>query len=143
MPGTIKAITESTLKGKNAVVTSMPGMNVTSKVLKALESEGLNIGYLDMAHYAGLHLGRLTHEGNELRMKVADTFILAETVVLNNGSYISGATLEVVKALMSDRVLYGVSLPKVKSVVVIFTDDPQDSAPKLSKVSNTVKVNIR
>lgn len=143
MPETIEAIADSTLEGKNAVITATPGMNVASRVLTALENAGLNIGYLDMAHYAGIHLGRKTLEGNELRLKVADRFFLVDALLLNSGGHISETTLEVVTQLMSDRIIYGMHLPKVKSVVVIYTDDPQKSARKLSKIPNTVKVNIR
>lgn len=143
MPASIKAIAQSTVRGKNAVVTAVPGMGVTSKVIAALENEGLSIGYLDMAHCAGIHLGQQTLEGNELRLKVTDDFLLAETLVLNNGSYITSKTLEVVASLMSDRILYGTRLPKVKSVIVLFTEDPHGTAPKLSKMPNTIKVDVR
>lgn len=143
MPATIESIADSTLKGKNAVVTTVPGMGSALKVVKALEDEGLSIGYLDMAHYAGIHLGRNSLEGNELRMKVSDDFLLAEAVILNSGGHISPRTIDVVAQLMSDRVLYGMQLPKVKSVVVIFTDDPYGNILKLSKIPNTVKMNIR
>lgn len=123
------------------MITAMPGEATVSKVLKVLEKAELNIGYLNLTHSAGVYFGSDCIMGEEIRMKISDKFLKADVLVLNGGGDVTPGTLEIIKKLMTDRIIYGTKLPKVKSVVVIFHEDPQDAAKKLARLTKTVKVN--
>jgi uridylate kinase len=143
MSAIIEAIAESTLRGRNAVVTSISEVGTVGKVLTTLDAVGMNVGYLNLAQSAaGIYLGSQCHIGNEIWLKKADEFLEAEVIVLDRGSHISINTLDVVRKLMSHRIVYDTYLPNVKSVVVVFTEDPQGSAKKLSALPNTMSVNL-
>jgi hypothetical protein len=141
MSGAVQAVAKSTLQGKNSVITALPGAGTVSKVLKVLEKAELNIGYLNLCQPAGVYLGSDCIIGEEIRMKISDKFLKADVLVLDGGGDVTPSTLEVIKKLMTDRSIYGTKLPKVKSVVVIFHEDPQDAARKLVRLTNTVQVN--
>lgn len=139
----VQTVAVMTLQGKNSVITALPGAATMSKVLKALESAELNIGYLNLCQPAGVYLGSDCIVGEEIRMKISDNFLKADVLVLDGAEAITPNTLEVIKELMTDRIIYKTKLPKVKSVIVIFHDDPRDSAKKLARLANTVKIEVR
>lgn len=143
MPAVIEDIVQSTLMGKNAVVNAAPGVGAAGKVLYTLETMGLEIGYLNLAESAaGIYFGSSSYIGREIWLKKAVDFAKAEVLVLDRASQLSGSALEIIKKLMSDRIIYETYLAKVKSVVLIFTDGPQTSFKKLSDLPNTALVSI-
>lgn len=124
------------------MITSPSGVRAASKVLHAINTAGLRAGYVNLAKYAGVYLGSPCHIGSEIWLQMADTFLESEVLVLDEGDHITDGTFDVIVKLMSDRVIYQTWLPKVKSVVVIFTDDPRGYVKRLSQLSNTLSVKI-
>lgn len=143
MSATIESVAKTALQGKNAVITALPGGGTVARVLRTLEKAELNIGYLNLAQVAGVYLGSPCIMGAEIQMRISEKFLKADVLVLDGGGDVTAGTLEVIKKLMTDRIIYDTKLPKVKSVLVIFLEDPQDSASKLFRLTNTVKVNAR
>lgn len=143
MSGEIQSVVKAVLQGKNSIVTVLPGAGAVSKILKAFEKSELNVGYLNLSQPAGIYLGSECIMGEEIRMKISDKFRNADVLVLDGGGAITPNTLEVIKKLMTDRILYNEKLTKVKSVIVIFHDDPRDLAKKMTRLTNSIKIEVR
>lgn len=142
MPDPIAAIKDAALQGMNAVIMSASGVGAASKIRHALDTAGLRAGGINLAHYAGIYLGSPCRIGSEIWLQRADTFLESEVLVLDHGDNITAGTFDVIVKLMCDRIVYQTSLPKSKSVIVIFNDDPRGYVKRLSQLSNTVSVKI-
>lgn len=145
MSGALATVAEAAAEGKNVVITTTPGIGTVSKTLTKLEDAGLSIGHLDVqvTSMPMPMLNVLVAVGENLHPILHNDVLNAEVLVFDG---LDGAHPYVLKALtevMTSRTLYGEALPSVKSVVVIFSDDQSDNAPKLSSLNNSVTLNVR
>lgn len=143
MSATLATVAELAADGKNIVITTLPGIGTVTKTLFTLEHAGLSIGLVNISNFGIENLGFPSLENGELRMNIPEELLEAEVVVFDGGRDMTPYTFKIVTEAMTARTLHGDALPKVKSVVVLFTDDQRGTAPKLSALDNTVTINVR
>lgn len=143
MSPSMKAVADAALKKKNVVVIAAPGKGATSKIRSRLEHDDLKVAYMNLGSPAGIYLGSDCIMGKEIWMKHSREFMEADVVVLDNAGHLTTRTLETVAKLLTDKKIYGIWLPKLKSVVTVFHGDARESAARLSRHLGTVKVDLQ
>jgi hypothetical protein len=143
MSSTIAPVAEAALNGKNVVLTTPPGIGTVSKTLSTLEAAGLSIGHLDVPVTALGGMSILFLKDDKLELLLHNDVLEAEVLVFDGIDSAVPSTLKLLVEVMTDRTLYGIPLPSVKSVVAIFVGDAEDCPAQFGEIPNTVTVNVR
>jgi hypothetical protein len=138
-----ETITESALAGKNVVIKTPPGIGTVSKTLATLEAAGFSIAQVEARVGSPAELGLLFLENDSLRWQLPDEIVTADLLVFDGIESAVPEMLNALNELITKRVINGVELPSVKSVVAIRVSDDTDTVTEFESLDNTVTVTVR